>query len=111
MLVIEYYGDAGAQEIITPGDTATAIAASTIQPTSGVHKNFQAKAILVVAEDFSFHFTLDGTAPTATAGTNVGITVSAGQSTVIVGYNNIKNFKIIDAVSGSASICKVQPFF
>lgn len=105
------WGDPGAIEEITPGDTATGPSDSTIRPTSGIHQDLQAKTALVVVEDNAINFTIDGTSPTAEAGTDVGITMAAGQNTVLYGHNAIRNFLCIDRVSGSASKVKFQPFF
>ena len=111
MYVTEMLGDGGAYEKISPADTATGLAATTIQPTSGLAKGLFAKGILVTGEDETVHFTTDGTAPTAAAGTNVGHRLSADQSIVIRGQNNIKNFQVIDAVSGSTGSVKVTAYF
>jgi hypothetical protein len=64
------------------------------------------KAVLVVAESYSVTVTTSGTTPTAAAGTNHGITLSAGQSWVIRGINNIRNFQAINTVASSGALMK-----
>jgi hypothetical protein len=100
------FGDAYDYENITPGDSSTGITASKLLSSEGLPP----KAALIQATDNTIHFTLHGTAPTAAAGTNVGLELAAGQSYLIEGFDNITNFRCIDAVSGSAGIVKVQLF-
>ena len=64
------------------------------------------KAVLVVAESYSVSITTSGTTPTVAAGTNHGITLAAGQSWVIRGKQNIRNFKAINTVNGSGALLK-----
>jgi hypothetical protein len=110
MIVTDILGDAGAIENITPGDTATGIASNKVVATiHGAEK--QAIGALITCEDNTVHITFDGTAPTATAGTNVGHPLSAGDSYVIRSGPNVRNFQCIDAVSGSAGTVKVTVFF
>jgi len=69
------------------------------------------KAALITLETGSINFTLDGTTPTVTAGTNYGSTINAGGSFVIRGQSNINNFKAINSVDGSGAIMKYEMFF
>jgi hypothetical protein len=110
MIVTDMLGDAGAYENITPGDTATGITASNLQ-TSVHGATKQALGALVTCEDQTVHFTIHGTDPTAAAGTNVGHALAAGDSYVIRGIGNLRNFKCIDAVSLSAGTVKITIFF
>lgn len=111
MIVTDILGDAGAVESIAPGDTATGISASNYATANihGVEK--LATGALLTCEDQTVNITFDGTAPTAAAGTNVGHAFAAGESYVIRGIHNVKNFKCIDRVSGSTGTVKVTVFF
>ena len=105
-IVFEDLGDCVSYETISPGDTATGFTASNIVPTSGDYKGMNAKAVLIRAEDQDMNFSIHGTDPTASAGTNVGIKLKEDDSYVIRNTVNIKNFKIIDRVSGTTGTCK-----
>ncbi len=108
------YTRAGAYETLTPGDAPTTtgkITAVIREPTSGEFNKRNAIAALITVESNTINFTIDGTAPTATSGTNAGHKVTSGQSYVIEGAGNVTAFMCIDAVSGSASSVKVTTFF
>ena len=77
----------------------------------GIMPRTQPKAALITVEDYGLNFTLDGTTPTVTAGTNAGHTMAAGQSYVVRGYHNIKKFQCINAVNASGAIAKYSLFF
>lgn len=110
MIVTDILGDAGTPEEIAPGDTATGISASIYQQV--IHKaTMSAIGALLTCEDETVNITFDGTDPTATIGTNIGHKFSAGESYVIRSGPNVRNFKCIDAVSGSNGTVKVTPFF
>ena len=111
MIVTDMLGDAGSVESIAPADTATGLAVATRHPTSGIYKGMTAKGMLVTCEDQTVNFTMNGTAPTAKAGTNVGHELAAGQSIVIRGQESIRNFLCIDRVSGSTGTIKVTCYF
>ncbi len=68
------------------------------------------KAALITVETAAINFTLDGTLPTATSGTNYGHKMDAGQSYVIRGYKNIRKFKCINAVASNGAIVKYTLF-
>lgn len=104
-------GDAGEVDTIAPGDTATGITPSKYATTDihGVKK--LATGALLTCEDQTVNITFDGTAPTAAAGTNVGHAFAAGESYVIRGIHNVKNFQCIDRVSGTTGTVKVTLFF
>jgi hypothetical protein len=110
MIVTDILGDAGAPESISPGDTSTGITATIYRQTiHGAEK--LATGALITAEDETMNITFDGTDPTALAGTNVGHAFSAGESYVLRGINNVKNFRCIDRVSAVTGTIKVTPFF
>ena len=109
-VVTEIPGIASGHEIITPGDVSTGITAGLLTPASGSFNAMNAVAGLITAENQTMHFTLDGTAPTAAAGTDLGHDLAAGDSYMIRGKTNMANFRIIDRVSGSAGQLKVTVF-
>lgn len=111
MIVFEMQGEAHGHEIIAPGNTATGITATLLQPTSGKFKGLQARAALITVESNTVNFTIDGTPPTAKSGTNMGHQLDAGQSYVITGIISLRAFLCIDRVSGSTGSVKVTVLF
>ena len=111
MIVTEMLGDAGSYEAVAPADASTGLAIATRIPASGIYKGNPAKGMLITCEDQTVNFTLDGTAPTAEAGTNVGHSLAAGQSIVVRGQESVRNFRCIDRVSGSTGTLKITCFF
>lgn len=71
----------------------------------------QPKAALITVTTAALNFTMDGTTPTVTAGTDHGHTIDAGQSYVIRGYAAIRNFKCINAVATNGAILKYSLFY
>lgn len=92
------------------GGTSTGTAVAAQAPIT-ILTHGKPKSSLITVETASINFTLDGTTPTATAGTNYGHTVSAGQNFTITGWNNIRNFKCINAVASNGAIVKYSLFF
>ena len=71
----------------------------------------QVKAALVSVETNSVNYTLEGTTPTDSSGTNVGHEGVAQLNLVLRGVDAVKNFKCIDRVGASASKVKVTVFY
>ena len=69
------------------------------------------KAALITVETAAIRFTMDGTAPTTTAGGAVGHLVSAGQSFLVRGWENIRQFKCINEVGSSGAVVKASYFY
>lgn len=101
----------GAHETLTPGDTATGITAAIIKPTSDSFSGIYAIGALITVESNTINFCIDGSTPSAAAGTNLGHKMDAGQSYYVEDQRGVANFKCIDRVSGSASKVKVTTFF
>ena len=101
----------GAHETLTPGNTATGITSTVILPTSGDFSGIYAVGALITVETNIINFCIDGSTPTAAAGTNIGHQMDAGQSYYIEDQQGVAQFKCIDRVSGSASKVKVTTFF
>ena len=96
---------------LTGGITGGTITINAAQEFIPILPRTQPKAALIVAEGFAVNFTLCGSVPTVTAGTNYGITLSAGQSYVIRGFNNIRRFSCINSVASSGALLKIQLFY
>lgn len=100
-------------DFTSTGETITATSTGTVN----IEQNFisiltkaPAKAALITVETAAIKFALSGTKPTATAGTNYIHQMDAGQSYVIRGWQNIKNFKCINAVASNGAIVKYTLF-
>jgi hypothetical protein len=113
MYVFDEYGDAQQYESFSSISAITQLSKSKWEPISTndpLMKGLQAKAALITVETANINFTLDGTSPTVTSGTNVGHTLVAGDSILIKGAVNIAAFKMIDN-AGSTAVVKVTYFF
>lgn len=105
-------GDPGLPETVTASsDAVQSFTKTTYEPTSGIYKGMQARMMLIQVIGNSVNMTKDGTNPTATAGTNLGITLVAGSSQVVTGINAIRNMKWLNAVAGSNATVKGEPYF
>jgi hypothetical protein len=97
------------------GETWTGSKASgtvvTVQAPMPIRTYSAPVAALITCEVASAAFTLDGTSPTLTAGTSDGHTITSGQSYVVAGFNNIKNFKIINAAAANGTVIKYSLFY
>lgn len=109
--VFDLPGECDTYELITPGDVITAITTAIRHPATGLAPGSDAIAALITIEDNTVTVRMDGGDPTATAGTNAGHQLSAGDTLVLRGPNTIKNFKCIDTISGTAGKVKVSCFF
>lgn len=107
------YGNPGEEETITATTASVGMTATTYAPTTGLFgtASLTARYVLIEALTGDLNFTLNGTAPTATAGTNKGLTLLVGDTFLIEGYDAAKNFRCINAVASSGAVCKAQPFF
>jgi hypothetical protein len=111
-LVLPYEGKPGTREIITPGDTATGITKAIRHPVTGRFKGKNAKCAVVQNKSLNnAKFTIEGTAPTALAGTNIGLILTPYASFTISDVDAIGDFLVIDDVSGSASVIEVLCYF
>ena len=62
------------------------------------------KALLITVEDAAVLVTNNGTLPAVTQ--DYGIYMAAGQSRVIRGVQNIRNFKVVNAVASNGAVIK-----
>lgn len=108
MFVTDIPGEAssGKYEKLAP-TASTGITPALLNSNS----NGQAKGALISIETNSINYTLDGTAPTASDGTNVGHEALATTTLVIRGINNLKQFKMINRLAANPSVVKVTPLF
>ena len=97
--------------------SSTGLTAATydVSITSGTTGEFDrirhpSKA-LVQCEGFTIKWTVDGTTPTVTAGTNIGFLAAVGDFIEIEGYENIAKFRCINAVASSGSSIQVAYFY
>ena len=105
--VVSFNGRPGTREKVTPGNTATGITEAIRNPSTGDFKHLLAKAALIQNQgSYDAKFCIDGTTPTAAAGTDRGLILASGDSYAMIGYESVKNFLVIDNVSGEA--CKVE---
>lgn len=95
-------------ETITGASTGTCVTASGVFPLISWS---QPKSLLITVQTDSVNVCFDGTTPTATAGTNLGHQLTAGQSILVTGVQSIRNFKAINAVNGNNAIVKYSLYF
>jgi len=107
--VTDVPGIAGGYETMNSG--AGMIARGLVNPSSGQFNNNRACAAMITIEDYSVHFTTDGTTPTTAATTNVGHRMDAGESTMIRGISEVNNFEYVDRVAGSNATVKVTVYY
>jgi hypothetical protein len=77
-------------------------------PLTGWASGLQVNAALITCEGGAINFTIDGTTPTVTAGTNIGHQLQPGQSYVISGRQNVTAFQCINAVASNGAIVKAS---
>lgn len=126
MIVFNNEGAAGASFILTTmtaaegvtnaataeiGGTAITVMQELLHPERGVNNSLTAKAMLISVETASVNMTLDGSTPTVASGTDLGHELSAGQSYVIRGENNVRNFKVINKVASNGAVVKGTIFY
>ena len=99
-------------ETIT-GGTSTGTAAIVQAPIvlSPHASNPHPKALLVTVETASIRNNLGGSLATTTATTGAGVLMSAGQSRVIRGAQNIKDFQAINAVNANGASIDWELYF
>lgn len=92
---------------------AVSAAAGTRDGYKGKYEDAYARAAMISCESYAARFTLNGDSPTHSTAPepNVGIQLNPGYTYVITGINNIKNFRVVDDVSGSACKVRVVCFF
>jgi hypothetical protein len=81
---------------------------STETPSTRV---LQAEEVTITVETADIRWTCDGTTPTVTSGTALGHIASAGDVITLTGYDNIKNFKAINAVGASGATLRATFWF
>ena len=96
MAVVEVSYSAYDYEVITVNTVVKSLDAAKIAPSNGA----PARAVLITVEDASLRFRLDGSNPTATNGHRL----QAGDVLVLVGVNNLRNFRAIRDTGTSATI-------
>jgi hypothetical protein len=102
------FKNAAVAQIAGTDISAAANIGQLFDPLTGWASGLQVNAALITCETAAINFTMDGTTPTATAGTNIGHQLGAGQSYVISGGNNVRKFRCINAVAGSGAVVKAS---
>jgi hypothetical protein len=90
-------------ETLTGTSTGTVVIEQSIIPIRSWNPP---KTMLITVETASVNILMNGLTPTHTSGTNLGMTLTSGQSMLIYGVENIANFKVIDSSDGSGAIVK-----
>ena len=96
MAVIEVPFAAYDYEVITVNTVVKSLDPTKIAPSG----NVPARAALITVENASLRFRLDGNNPTATNGHRL----QTGDVLVLVGINNLRNFRAIRDTGTSATI-------
>jgi hypothetical protein len=102
------FKDAG--KIIINNTDVSTVTSEVFEPLHGAFSGLRAKAARVSVETASIVYTIDGTTPTITAAGSYGHIVAAGATVDILGENNIRNFKCIDAAGGSTAVVRFTMF-
>lgn len=109
--VFDLEGTAAQYETLTPAASTSFTSSKICSDASGGGK-VCAKAALISVETGAIRFTLEGTTPVVTATDGgVGHLLNVGDSYVIRGYENISNFKCIQAVTATGGIVRVTYFY
>ncbi len=106
-----YAQNARYYEKITPGNNVTGFTSSKIEPMTGPLAGKKAIKALVYVKAAAVNYTVDGTEPTQSGGTDIGMYAAAGSTITVLGYHDIGTFRCIDATAGSASDLRVTYFF
>lgn len=90
---------------------STITAATSFTATEYTYKGKIAQAALITVETAAIRFTMDGTTPVVTGGTEAGHKIDAGQSFVVRGYKSISQFKCINETAGNGAKAFVSFYF
>jgi hypothetical protein len=109
--VFDNEGVAAQYETLTPVASTSFTSTKVCVDASGSGK-VCAKAALISVETGGVRFTMEGTTPVVTAtGGGVGHLLASGDSYVVRGFENVKNFKCIQAVTATGGIVRVTYFY
>ena len=98
-------------EVLTPGNTVTALTVAKYAPTTGPQAGQKAIKALVIITGNTAAWTCDGTTPTQTGGTDVAMQTPANGAFELNGYHDISAFRVVDATASSACKVRVTYFF
>jgi hypothetical protein len=102
---------AGGYETITPGNTVTGFTAAKINPTSGPYAGMRAIKAQCIVKTNTINWTVDGSTPTQTGGSDAAMFSIANVVIEVYGYKDISRFKAIDGTSGAAGTLHCTYFF
>lgn len=103
-------GVAAGYESLTTA-AAVGFTAAKILPTTGNFVAQRARAALISVEVADIRFTEDGTTPVVTGASEAGHLLYLGYSKLIIGEQNVANFKCINAVNASGAVVKCTYYF
>lgn len=86
-------------------------AATTFLGSDTNFKVLRAEEVVITVETADLRWTVDGTTPTTTLVSGLGHLASAGDVLTITGYENIKNFRAINAVANNNTAFFASFFF
>lgn len=92
------------------GATSTGVVTAISAPLP-LRVHGQAKTVLISCEVAAVNYTLNGSPPTATAGTNLGHKIAVGEWLSIEDGMNIRGFQAINAVNASGAVLKYTLFY
>ena len=98
-------------ECLASEKLSTLTAAKGFTGAKIVSGNRRAKMALISVETGAIRFTMDGTTPVVTGGTEVGHLLDIGQSYEIPGHIAIKNFLCINEANGNNAEVVCSFFF
>lgn len=101
---------------VCPTDIQSLTSATQVKEGSALYWGYRGRAAisaLVIASTNTMRFTLNGEPPTnsTAAEPNRGIPLADGESIMLTGQQDIENFQVCDAVSGSAGYIDVICYF
>ena len=99
--------NAGTGENLATLTSAKGVTKAIRLPTTGTYAGKQAEQVLIRVEVASIRFWLGGATPT----TSAGVLMDAGDSYLITGAEDVKNFLCINAVGASGALVSLIPFF
>ena len=99
-----------AEKLYTVGGTGAddCDIADTVLPVRAVG---QARAVYITVEVATMTFTVTGTIPTVSGGTNLGFQMTAGQNLTLRGITMLKAFQAINTVNANGTIMKYALLF
>ena len=104
-------GHVGSTRVCTVPTWATNPDNTSVYAISHDLDGMQAQMALVYVEDNAINYCVNGSVPTVSTGTNIGVYADVNSEPIeLCGPNEVKNFRCIDRVGGAASKVKIVTF-